>query len=129
MHRELPFQTLGDVARHGLELHVYCPSCYASRVVAADDTRWCERLFATARFRCTGQRHIGRPCAGAGVPTIRPRLSGHHAPLADGLLAPLGVYRDPLPIPGACRCSKCLRIRGSAFAAHAFRAELPPAAA
>src|ERR1041384_6678321 len=27
MLRELSFQTIGDVARHGLELHVYCPRC------------------------------------------------------------------------------------------------------
>ena len=25
MLRALPFQTIGDVGRHGLELHVYCP--------------------------------------------------------------------------------------------------------
>ena len=33
MLRELPFQTIGDIGRHGLELHVYCLS-YASRIVA-----------------------------------------------------------------------------------------------
>ena len=71
MLRELPFQTIGDIARHGLELQVYCPSCYATRLVAADDSRWRDRLFATARFRCTGQRDIGRPCKGPGVPKFR----------------------------------------------------------
>ena len=54
MLRELPFKTIGDVGRHGLELHVYCPSCYASRIVATDNARWRDQLFATARFR-----HIG----------------------------------------------------------------------
>ena len=61
MLRELPFKTIGDVGRHGLELHVYCSSCYAIRLVSTDDTRWRDRLFAMARFRCTGQRHTGRP--------------------------------------------------------------------
>jgi hypothetical protein len=72
MLRELPFKTIGDIARHGLELHVYCPSCYATRLVSTDDTRWRDRLFATSRFRCIGQRYTGRPCAGPGVPKIRP---------------------------------------------------------
>jgi hypothetical protein len=31
MLRALPFQTIGDIARHGLELHIYCPSCYSMR--------------------------------------------------------------------------------------------------
>jgi hypothetical protein len=31
MLRALPFQTIGDIGRHGLELHVYCPSCYSTR--------------------------------------------------------------------------------------------------
>ena len=31
MLRALPFQTIGDIARHGLELHVYCPICYSTR--------------------------------------------------------------------------------------------------
>ncbi len=33
MLRDLPFRTIAAVARHGLELQVYCPSCY----VAGDD--------------------------------------------------------------------------------------------
>src|SRR4030095_6322788 len=28
MLRALPFQTISDIARHGLELHVYCPGCH-----------------------------------------------------------------------------------------------------
>jgi len=31
MLRELPYQTIGDIARHGLELHVYCSRCFATR--------------------------------------------------------------------------------------------------
>jgi hypothetical protein len=27
----LPFKTIGDIAAHRLELHVYCPSCYSTR--------------------------------------------------------------------------------------------------
>ena len=72
MLRELPFQTINDIGRHGLELHVYCPSCYASRIVETDDARWHDRSFAKARFRCTGLRHTGQPCRGPGVPKIRP---------------------------------------------------------
>jgi hypothetical protein len=47
MVRELPFQTIGDTGRHGLELHVYCPSCYSTRRLT-DIDRWSDRCFATA---------------------------------------------------------------------------------
>ena len=58
---------------HGLELHVYCPSCYTSRIVTTDDPRWLDRSLAAARFRCTGWRPAtGQPCKGRGVPKIRP---------------------------------------------------------
>ena len=60
MHRVFPFQTIGDIGRHGLELDVYCPSCDASRIVATDDARRRDRLFVKARFRCTGQRPVAR---------------------------------------------------------------------
>jgi hypothetical protein len=30
MLRELPFNTIGDVGCHGLELHFYCSRCYAT---------------------------------------------------------------------------------------------------
>jgi hypothetical protein len=71
MLRELPFKTIGDVAAHGLELHVYCPSCYSTRQPANLDG-WADRCFATARFRCSGTRHTGTPCQGTGMPVIRP---------------------------------------------------------
>jgi hypothetical protein len=31
MLRALPFQTIGDIARHAMELHVYCSRCFATR--------------------------------------------------------------------------------------------------
>jgi hypothetical protein len=63
MLRELPFQTIGDIGRHGLELHVYCPSCYSTRrPLAANLERSANRCFATARFRCTGTRHTAPAC-------------------------------------------------------------------
>jgi hypothetical protein len=68
MLRALPFQTVGDIGGQGLELHVYCPSCYAARIVVADDASWRDRLFATARFRCTGQRHTGNHARAAASP-------------------------------------------------------------
>ena len=40
MLRELPFKTIGDVGRHGLELHFYCSRCFA--------------------FLALGQRQLGR---------------------------------------------------------------------
>src|SRR4029450_12856474 len=57
----------------------YCPSCYASRIVVTDDARWRDRLFVTARFRCTGKRYTGQPCVGRGVPTIQPHDIGYSA--------------------------------------------------
>jgi hypothetical protein len=71
MLRALPFQTIGDIARHGLELHVYCPSCYSTRRLV-DLERWTDRCFATARFRCSGTRHTGMPCRAIDMPVIRP---------------------------------------------------------
>jgi hypothetical protein len=71
MLRALPFQTIGDIARHGLELHVYCPSCYSTRRLV-DLGRWADRCFATARFRCTGTRYDGTPCRSIGMPVVMP---------------------------------------------------------
>jgi hypothetical protein len=71
MLRPLPFQTIRDIGRHGLELHVYCPSCYSTRQLV-DLERWADRCFATARFRCTGTRYTGAPCRAIRMPVIRP---------------------------------------------------------
>jgi len=66
MLRELTFQTIGDVALHGLELHVYCPRCFATRRLDLEvNTVLDSRAFATTRFRC--QR-----CGTPGMPKIRP---------------------------------------------------------
>ncbi len=71
--QRLPLQTIGDIGRHGLELHVYCPSCYSTRwPLGANLERWSDRCFATARFRCSGTRYNGAPCRGVGMPVIRP---------------------------------------------------------
>jgi hypothetical protein len=71
MLRRLPFQTIGDIDRHGLQLHIYCPSCYSTRR-PVDLERWADRCFATARFRCTGTRYNGACCGAIGMPVIRP---------------------------------------------------------
>ena len=66
MLRALPFQTIGDIARHGLELHVYCSRCFATRRLDLEvNTALHGRAFATTRFRC-------RRCGTPGVPKIRP---------------------------------------------------------
>jgi transposase-like protein len=65
------FQTIGDIGRQGLELHVYCPSCRSTRR-PVDLERWADRCFATARFRCSGTRYNGLPCRAIGMPVIRP---------------------------------------------------------
>jgi hypothetical protein len=83
MLRDLPFRTIGDIARHGLELHVYCPRCYASRPAHVADPAIADRCFATARFRCTGRRPSGEACGCRGVP----RRSSCRI---DGLLFALG---------------------------------------
>lgn len=71
MLRPLPFQTIRDIGRHGLELHVYCPGRYSTRRLV-DIERWTDRCFATVRFRCSGTRYNGTPCRGTGTPVIRP---------------------------------------------------------
>ena len=66
MLRELPFKTIGDVGRHGLELHVYCSRCFATRRLDLEvNTALHGRAIATTRFRC-------RRCGTPGVPKIRP---------------------------------------------------------
>jgi len=71
MLRALPFQTIGDIARQGLELHVYCPNCYSTRRPVGLEP-WADRCFASARFRCSGTRRNGAPCGAPGVPIVRP---------------------------------------------------------
>jgi hypothetical protein len=64
--RELPFKTIGDIARHGLELHVHCSRCFATRRLDLEvNTALHGRAFATTRFRC-------RRCGTPGLQKIRP---------------------------------------------------------
>jgi hypothetical protein len=73
MLRELPFKTIGDVARCGLELHVYCPRCHATRRQPIDiDESLHEHNFAKAKFRCRSGRANGEVCGCPGAPQIRP---------------------------------------------------------
>jgi hypothetical protein len=66
MLRALPFQTIGDIVRYGLELHVYCSRCYATRRLDLEvNTAMHGRAFAMTRLRC-------RRCGTPGVPKIRP---------------------------------------------------------
>jgi hypothetical protein len=66
MLRALPFQTIGDIARHGLELHVYCSRCFATRRLDIETkTALHRRGIATTSFRC-------RRCGTPGVPKFRP---------------------------------------------------------
>lgn len=66
MLRELPFKTIGDIVRHGLELHVYCSRCFAIRRFDLEvNTALYGRPIATTRFRC-------RRCGTPGLPKIRP---------------------------------------------------------
>jgi hypothetical protein len=51
MLHPLPITTIGDIARHGLELHVYCARCHATRRISIDSDEGLQaRNFATARF-------------------------------------------------------------------------------
>ena len=66
MLRELPFQFIGDIARYGFELHVYCSRCFATRRLDLEmNAALHGRAFATSRFRC-------RRCGTPGLPKIRP---------------------------------------------------------
>ena len=83
MLRPLPTTTIGDVALHGLESHVYCARCYATRRVSIDsDDRLHGLNFATARFRCRSGRAKGEVCGCPGAAQIRP------AALVDGWARP-----------------------------------------
>src|SRR5918993_4383139 len=73
MLQRLPFQTIGDVAQHGLKLHIYCPGCRTSRRLDVSDPSIAHRGFGTTRFRCTGIRPLsGQVCGAHGVPKIQP---------------------------------------------------------
>src|SRR4029434_4551682 len=97
MLRALPFQTIGDIARHGMELHVYCSRCFATRRLDLEvntalhgraDTNRCRMLSrslaqgeVTVRFRtspeCNSRYLSGiRLRAGLSHPAqLRPRVT------------------------------------------------------
>jgi hypothetical protein len=55
----LPIRTFGDVAVLGFEVAVHFPRCYRVTRIDPVDDRLQHRVFAGARFRCTGVRHFG----------------------------------------------------------------------
>ena len=78
MLRALPFQTIGDVARHGLELHVYCSRCFATwRLDLEVNTALHGRAIATTRFRC---RHCGKQ---GGRRSTQYKMDGRYAPFGS----------------------------------------------
>jgi hypothetical protein len=80
MLRALPFQTIGDIARHGLELRVYCPTCYSTRQPANLD-RWADRCFATVRFQLCACPHLSGAAPMSSIVALQRRLSRRSAPL------------------------------------------------
>jgi hypothetical protein len=61
----LPLSTFSDVAALGLELHVWCPGCKATRPV--DVKALHARRFPGSRFRCAR-------CDSPGRPKVRPAV-------------------------------------------------------
>ena len=66
----LPFTTFGEIAAHGLEVHIYCPRCYTTHRIDPTAERVRDRCFAGTRFRCTSTRYTGEACGGIGSPEI-----------------------------------------------------------
>ena len=74
--RRLPFETFSEIAALGLEVHVWCTSCHAHRIVPLSPAH-AERRFAGARFRCTRQVQLysavsPHDCNGLGRLSIEP---------------------------------------------------------
>ena len=78
MLRAFPFRTFDEIAELGLEVSVYCPSCYRDRgPIDLTDERLRGRLFAGTRFVCSAMRSYGsavapRACGSLGHIIIRP---------------------------------------------------------
>ena len=68
----LPPSRFDEIAALGLELHVHCPSCHATRRLSIDGQPWRDRCFATARFRCRAVSWRRVICDGPDAVTIRP---------------------------------------------------------
>lgn len=69
----LPFSTFGEIAALGLDVHVWCCSCWHRKQIDPADARWSARIFAGARFRCSGTHAFGGACNGPGALSIKPR--------------------------------------------------------
>jgi hypothetical protein len=68
----LPFTTFEEIAALGLELHVHCPSCHATRRLTIECQPWRDRRFATARFRCRAVSWRREICDSPGAVQVRP---------------------------------------------------------
>ncbi|GEP60256.1 hypothetical protein [Reyranella soli] len=73
-----PFQTFDDIAKHSLEVHIYCPNCHrqAGPIDLGDD-RLRGRAFTGTRFVCSvdrayGTAHRPRVCGCLGYIVIKP---------------------------------------------------------
>ena len=78
MLRTFPFRTFDDIATLGLEVHVYCPSCYRYvGPIDLGDERLRGRSFVGARFVCGQARRIyndaRQVCGRLGHIVVRPR--------------------------------------------------------
>jgi hypothetical protein len=78
MLQPFPFRTFDEIATLGLEVHVYCPSCYRCvGPIDLADGRLRGRPFAGARFVCSQTRRMYdaaprvRGCLGHVI--VRPR--------------------------------------------------------
>ena len=78
MLRAFPFRIFDEIAELGLEVSVYCPSCYRERgPIDLNDERLSGRAFTGTRFVCSAMRSCGsavppRTCGSLGHIIIRP---------------------------------------------------------
>jgi hypothetical protein len=78
MLRTFPFRTFDDIAALGLEVHIYCPSCYRYvGPIDLGDKRLRGRSFIGARFTCQQALRIyndaRQVCGCLGHVIVRPR--------------------------------------------------------
>lgn len=67
----LPFKTLGDLERQGLELVVTCQKCRHQSLVPTSSAALRGRRLAGQRFRCSEVLASGLVCRGIGLPAIQ----------------------------------------------------------
>jgi len=64
MLRAFPFRTFDEIAELGLEVSVYCSSCYRERgPIDLNDQRLRSRAFTSTRFVCSAMRSYGSAVA------------------------------------------------------------------